>query len=71
MSGEKQTLVLKGLESAKNNLDTFCDYFPQDVIVSVKQRIVEENELNRKEYDPNLGTIINLSPSSQTTSSST
>ena len=60
MSGEKQALVLKGLESAKNNLDSFVSFFPQELVENVKQRIQNENELNRKEFDPTLGDILNL-----------
>lgn len=60
MSGEKQALVLKGLESAKTNLDAFISFFPIELVDSIKQRIQNENELNRKEFDPTLGDILNL-----------
>jgi hypothetical protein len=63
MSGDKEQLVLKGLESAKNQLDAFCTYFPEATIESVKNKIRQENELNRKEYDEaNLGPLLNLAP---------
>lgn len=59
MSG-KEDLVLKGLETASNNIDEFLSYFPKGEVESVREKILQENELNRKEWDPALGDIVNL-----------
>lgn len=60
----KEALVLKGLESAQVTLDQFLSFFPSESVDKVKQLVKEENELNRKEFDPALGDIINLPPPS-------
>ena len=59
MSG-KEDLVLKGLETARQNIDDFLAYFPKDKVEAIRSKIIEENELNRKEWDPSLGEIVNL-----------
>lgn len=61
MSG-KEDLVLKGLDSARDSIDAFIKYFPSPIVESVNARIRQENELNVKEFDPALGSIINLPP---------
>lgn len=60
----KETLVIKGLESAQAKIDDFLSYFPEDTVTSVRKKIQLENELNVKEFDPSLGDIINLPPPS-------
>ena len=60
----KETLVIKGLESAQAKIDDFLSYFPEDTVSSVRKKIQQENELNVKEFDPTLGDIINLPPPS-------
>ena len=60
----KETLVIKGLESAQAKIDDFLSYFPEDAVTSVRKKIQQENELNVKEFDPTLGDIINLPPPS-------
>eukprot|EP00548_Thalassiothrix_antarctica_P004560 CAMPEP_0194136940 /NCGR_PEP_ID=MMETSP0152-20130528/6879_1 /TAXON_ID=1049557 /ORGANISM="Thalassiothrix antarctica, Strain L6-D1" /LENGTH=123 /DNA_ID=CAMNT_0038833771 /DNA_START=360 /DNA_END=731 /DNA_ORIENTATION=- len=59
MSG-KEALVNQGLASARSNLDGFLDYFPRDKVEAARNRVISENELNFKEWDPNLGEIVNL-----------
>jgi hypothetical protein len=59
----KETLVLKGLEAAQGKLDEFIDFFPAETVNKVKDLVKAENELNVKEFDKELGTIVNLSPS--------
>eukprot|EP01082_Thalassiosira_pseudonana_P007323 g7094.t1 g7094 contig23:1840388-1841331(-) len=58
----KEAIVTKGLESVRRDIDDFLSYFPQDVIEEAKAKIAEENELNYKEFDPSLGTILNPNP---------
>jgi hypothetical protein len=58
----KEELVLKGLDSARDSIDAFLRYFSLSVVEAVNARIREENELNIKEFDPALGSIINLPP---------
>ncbi|KAL7464678.1 hypothetical protein ACHAXS_005015 [Conticribra weissflogii] len=58
----KESIVNKGLESVRRDLDDFLSYFPQDVVDQAKAKIAEENELNFKEFDPSLGTILNPNP---------
>lgn len=60
----KETLVIKGLESAQAKIDDFLSYFPEEAVTSVRKKIQLENELNVKEFDPTLGDIINLPPPS-------
>ena len=59
----KETLVLKGLEATQLKLDEFLAFFPVETVKMVKRQIKEENELNVKEFDQSLGTILNLPPS--------
>ena len=59
MSG-KEELVLKGLDTARRNIDEFLAYFPKDQVDQVVARIKEENELNVKEFDPAFGAILNM-----------
>jgi len=56
----KEELVLKGLDTARRNIDDFLAYFPRDEVNNIVARIKEENELNIKEFDPAIGTIINM-----------
>mmetsp|Transcript_21494 Transcript_21494/g.30897 ORF Transcript_21494/g.30897 Transcript_21494/m.30897 type:complete len:262 (-) Transcript_21494:30-815(-) len=58
----KEQLVLKGLDSARKNIDGFLSYFPSDQVEAMRKKILEENELNYKEWDPALGEIVNLPP---------
>jgi hypothetical protein len=63
MSG-KEALVLKGLDSTRKSIDDFLAFFPAAEVEQVKKRVQEENELNVKEFDSSLGTIVNLPPPS-------
>ena len=56
----KEDLVLKGLDTARQNIDDFLAYFPKDKVEGIRKKIIDENELNRKEWDPALGDIVNL-----------
>ena len=58
----KERLVLQGLESAAKNIDTFLDYFPNELVTAARNQVLEENELNFKEWDRSLGEIVNLPP---------
>jgi len=60
----KEDLVIKGLDATKSKLDEFLLLFDQDTVSKIKAQLQEENELNIKEFDPNLGDIINLPPPS-------
>jgi len=60
----KEDLVIKGLDATKSKLDEFLLLFDQDTVAKIKAQVQEENELNIKEFDPNLGDIINLPPPS-------
>jgi hypothetical protein len=62
--GGKEELVLKGLEAAQAKLDEFLGFFDDSTVAKVKAKVQEENELNVKEFDRNLGDIINLPPPS-------
>ena len=59
----KEYIVINGLDAARNGIDRFLAYFPQQEVDAVKELILEENRLNEKEFDPSLGTILNLKPS--------
>jgi hypothetical protein len=56
----KEQLVLKGLDAARRNLDDFLSYFPISEIDAAKEKLLAENALNVKEFDPELGFILNL-----------
>lgn len=58
----KEAIVTKGLESVRRDIDEFLSYFPSDVVEEQKAKILEENKLNYKEFDPELGTILNPDP---------
>jgi hypothetical protein len=58
----KETIVIKGLESVRRDIDEFLTYFPQDIVEEAKKKIAEENELNFREFDPVLGVILNPNP---------
>jgi len=61
MSG-KEEIVVKGLEAAEGKLEEFLSYFDQETVARVMAQAEAENELNIKEFDKNLGDIINLKP---------
>jgi hypothetical protein len=52
--------VLKGLEATASKLDEFISFFDPTVVDETKAKILAENELNVKEFDSSLGTIVNL-----------
>ncbi|KAL7536717.1 hypothetical protein ACHAXR_007358 [Thalassiosira sp. AJA248-18] len=58
----KEAIVNNGLKSVRRDLDDFLSYFPADVVEGAKKKILEENELNFKEFDPSLGSILNPNP---------
>ena len=60
----KEALVLKGLEAAQLKLDEFIDFFPAENVNNVKLLVKQENDLNVKEFDKELGSIVNLAPPS-------
>lgn len=58
----KQSLVLNGLDATRKDIDEFVSFFPKADVDAVMERINAENELNAKEFDSELGTIINQAP---------
>ena len=58
----KEPLVLKGLDSARANIDEFLTYLDPSDLAAVRKKIDEENELNAKEFDSSLGVILNPNP---------
>lgn len=58
----KEAIVNSGLKSVRRDLDEFLSYFPTDVVEEAKTKIMGENELNYKEFDPSLGSILNPNP---------
>mmetsp|Transcript_6471 Transcript_6471/g.9423 ORF Transcript_6471/g.9423 Transcript_6471/m.9423 type:complete len:278 (+) Transcript_6471:52-885(+) len=58
MSGKEQ-IVLKGLEATRIRIDDFISFFPQAEVDAIKDQIKTENDLNTKEFDPELGVIVN------------
>jgi hypothetical protein len=59
----KEKIVLKGLDATRKNIDDFLTYFSPSDVEAVTRRIAEENSLNVKEFDPSLGEILNMPPS--------
>lgn len=60
--GGKEDIVLKGLDAARKGIDSFVSLFPKEDVDAVVARIEAENELNRKEFDSELGAILNPKP---------
>lgn len=60
--GGKEEIVLKGLEATRRNIDDFLTFFPKETVDKVQSLVKEENELNMKEFDPSLGSIVNMPP---------
>eukprot|EP00584_Thalassiosira_punctigera_P003552 CAMPEP_0172532326 /NCGR_PEP_ID=MMETSP1067-20121228/5424_1 /TAXON_ID=265564 ORGANISM="Thalassiosira punctigera, Strain Tpunct2005C2" /NCGR_SAMPLE_ID=MMETSP1067 /ASSEMBLY_ACC=CAM_ASM_000444 /LENGTH=259 /DNA_ID=CAMNT_0013316833 /DNA_START=15 /DNA_END=794 /DNA_ORIENTATION=+ len=58
----KEAIVINGLKSVRRDIDDLLSMFPTDVVQEAKARIMEENELNYKEFDPSLGSILNPNP---------
>lgn len=58
----KEAIVINGLKSVRRDIDDFLSYFPQETVEEAKKRIAEENELNYREFDPELGAILNPNP---------
>ncbi|KAL7526679.1 hypothetical protein ACHAWF_001871, partial [Thalassiosira exigua] len=58
----KEAIVNNGLKSVRRDIDEFLGYFPQDVVDEAKAKILAENDLNFKEFDPSLGSILNPNP---------
>ena len=58
----KESIVINGLKSVRRDIDEFLSYFDNDVVEEAKARIQTENELNYKEFDPALGSILNPNP---------
>lgn len=58
----KESIVNNGLKSVRRDIDDFLSFFPNDVIEEAKAKIMNENELNFKEFDPSLGSILNPNP---------
>lgn len=58
--GGKEELVLKGLDATKRKIDDFVAYFPKSTVDEVATLITEENKLNEKEFDPEIGQILNM-----------
>ena len=58
----KEAIVINGLKSVRRDIDEFLSYFPQDTVEEAKKKISEENELNYKEFDLSLGSILNPNP---------
>mmetsp|Transcript_23010 Transcript_23010/g.64039 ORF Transcript_23010/g.64039 Transcript_23010/m.64039 type:complete len:270 (+) Transcript_23010:71-880(+) len=56
----KEQLVLRGLDAARKSLDDFLAFFPASEVDAARQKLLAENALNEKEFDPDLGVIINL-----------
>ena len=58
----KEAIVNNGLKSVRRDLDEFLSFFPAEVVETEKAKIRAENELNFKEFDPELGAILNPNP---------
>jgi len=58
----KEAIVNSGLKSVRRDIDELLSMFPKDVVDEAKAKIQSENELNYKEFDPKLGSILNPNP---------
>lgn len=62
--GQKEIVVLRGLEATRRGIDEFISYFPGDEVGAVMAKINNENELNVKEYEA-VGQLLNPTPVAQ------
>jgi len=62
LGGQKETIVLNGLDATRKGIDEFLSFFPRDEVGEVVARINAENEMNLKEFDPELGQLLNPTP---------
>ena len=58
----KEDIVVNGLKSVRRDIDDFISFFPKEEVEEAKAKIMRENELNFKEFDPSLGSILNPNP---------
>mmetsp|Transcript_39 Transcript_39/g.87 ORF Transcript_39/g.87 Transcript_39/m.87 type:complete len:259 (-) Transcript_39:346-1122(-) len=58
----KEAIVNNGLKSVRRDIDELLSMFPKDVVDEAEAKIQSENELNYKEFDPTLGSILNPNP---------
>ena len=54
------SFVLAALDSTSRSIDNFMEFMPPSTVDAAKQQIVEENELNEKEYPQDQGQILNI-----------
>ena len=50
---------MNGLDASRKNIDLFLSYFNPEDVSAVQSKILAENELNEKEFDAELGAILN------------
>jgi len=62
LGGQKEAIVLNGLDATRKGINEFLSFFPPDEVGAVMARINEENDLNLKEFDPALGQLLNPTP---------
>jgi hypothetical protein len=66
MAGKEQ-LVLKGLDASRQSIDDFLSFFSADTVDAVRKRVLEENQMNIKEFDSKtLGPLLNVQPQGST-----
>ena len=53
---------MNGLAAARKGIDEFVSLFPKEDVSAVIAKIEAENELNRQEFDTDLGQILNPKP---------
>jgi hypothetical protein len=58
----KEDTILKGLDATRRNIDDFLAYFPKTDVDKVFAKVSDENALNIKEFDPSMGSILNMAP---------
>jgi len=62
LGGQKETIILNGLDATRRGIDEFLSFFPREEVGEVVARINAENEMNLKEFDPELGQLLNPTP---------
>ena len=55
LSKEQVAFVLKALQSASDGIDDFLAFMPEEAVAAAKAQVEEENELNEKEYNEQVG----------------
>jgi len=59
LSDEQRKFIVQAMQACRDKLDRFLVYVPEESLKKARQRVEDENDLNRKEYVGEDGGILN------------